>query len=206
MEIYIVRHGETIWNEKRLLQGSVDIELNESGRKLAGITGEKLEEISFDKIYSSPLIRAYETANLIRGHRNIPIIRDDRLRELSFGINEGKDSMKIREDENNPFHNFFSRPELYVAPEGGETLDHICERAKEFLEQVIEPQADALERVMIVAHGALNKALMCHIMNHGISEYWSGGLQTNCSVVIVKLDSTGYHVLEESKVFYEEEI
>lgn len=206
MEIYIVRHGETIWNEKRLLQGSVDIELNESGRKLAGITGEKLEEIFFDKIYSSPLIRAYETANLIRGHRNIPIIRDDRLRELSFGINEGKDSMKIREDENNPFHNFFSRPELYVAPEGGETLEHICERAKEFLEEVIEPQADALERVMIVAHGALNKALMCHIMNHGISEYWSGGLQTNCSVVIVKLDSTGYHVLEESKVFYEEEI
>ena len=204
MEIYIVRHGETIWNEKRLLQGSVDIELNSNGRKLAGITGEKLDAVSFDKIYSSPLIRAYETANLIRGHRNIPIIRDDRLRELSFGINEGKDSMKIREDENNPFHNFFSRPELYVAPEGGETLEHICERAKEFLEQVIEPQAGSLERVMIVAHGALNKALMCHIMDHGISEYWSGGLQTNCSVVIVKLDSTGYHVLEESKIFYEE--
>lgn len=206
MEIYIVRHGETIWNEKRLLQGSVDIELNSNGRKLAGITGEKLDAVSFDKIYSSPLIRAYETANLIRGHRNIPIIRDDRLRELSFGINEGKDSMKIREDENNPFHNFFSRPELYVAPEGGETLEHICERAKEFLEQVIEPQAGSLERVMIVAHGALNKALMCHIMDHGIGEYWSGGLQTNCSVVIVKLDSTGYHVLEESKIFYEEEI
>ncbi|MFQ9515908.1 MAG: histidine phosphatase family protein [Eubacterium sp.] len=202
MEIYIVRHGETIWNEKRLLQGSEDIELNSNGRKLAGITGQRLENVHFDKIYSSPLIRAYETANLIRGHRNIPIIRDDRLRELSFGANEGKDSMKIREDVNNPFHNFFSRPELYVAPKGGETLEHICERAKEFMEQVIEPQAEELERVMIVAHGALNKALMCHIMNHGICEYWSGGLQTNCSVAIVELDGGVYHVLEESKVFY----
>ena len=201
MEIYIVRHGETVWNEKRLLQGSEDIELNSKGRELAGITGRNLENVYFDKIYSSPLIRAYETANLIRGHRNIPIIRDERLRELSFGINEGKDSMKIREDEKNPFHNFFSRPELYVAPEGGETLEHICKRAKEFLEKEIEPQADILKRVMIVAHGALNKALMCHIQKHGISEYWSGGLQTNCSVIIVRFDVEGYHVLEQSKVF-----
>ena len=201
MEIYIVRHGETVWNEKRLLQGSEDIELNSKGRELAGITGRNLENVHFDKIYSSPLIRAYDTANLIRGHRNIPIIRDERLRELSFGVNEGKSSMKIREDENNPFHHFFSRPELYVAPEGGETLEHICERAKDFLEEVIEPQADNVERVMLVAHGALNKALMCHIQNHGISEYWSGGLQTNCSVIIVRLDNEGYHVLEESKVF-----
>ncbi len=206
MEIYIVRHGETVWNEKRLLQGSEDIALNDNGRKLAKITGEKLRNVHFDKIYSSPLIRAYETAKLIRGHRDIPIIRDDRLRELSFGINEGKDSIKIREDENNPFHNFFSRPELYVAPEGGETLEHICERGKEFMEQVIESQRDTLERVMIVAHGAMNKALMCHIMNHGICEYWSGGLQKNCGVIIVELDKKGYHVLEESKVFYKEDI
>ena len=203
MEIYIVRHGETVWNEKRLLQGSEDIELNEKGRELAGLTGEKLQNVEFDRIYSSPLIRAYETANLIRGHRNIQIIRDDRLRELSFGINEGKDSMKIREDKNNPFHNFFSKPELYIAPEGGESLEHICERAKEFMRQVIEPHIKEWKRVMIVAHGALNKALMCYIMNHGISEYWSGGLQTNCSVSIVRLDAEGYNVIEESKTFYD---
>ena len=58
MEIYIVRHGETVWNEKRLLQGSEDIELNSKGRELAGITGRNLENIHFDKIYSSPLIWA----------------------------------------------------------------------------------------------------------------------------------------------------
>jgi probable phosphoglycerate mutase len=204
MEIYIVRHGETVWNEQGLLQGSADIELNEKGRILAGKTGEGLENVYFDKIYSSPLIRAYETANLIRGHRNIQIIRDDRLRELSFGSNEGKDSEIIRTDENNPFHNFFARPELYVPPEDGETLEHICKRAKEFLEEVIEPQADKLERVMLVAHGAMNQALLCHIKNHDVSKYWAGGLKKNCGVIIVRLDEEGYCVLEESTVFYDE--
>lgn len=204
MEIYIVRHGETVWNAKKLLQGSTDIELNENGRALAGETGENLEDVHFDRIYSSPLIRAYETACLIRGHRNIPIIRDDRLRELCFGVNEGKDFSKLLKDEKDPFHYFFKRPELYQAPENGETLEHICKRAAEFMREVIEPQAEALERIMIVAHGAMNKALMCHIKQHGVDQYWSGGLQKNCNVIIVRLDEDGYHVVDETRIFYEE--
>lgn len=202
MEIYIIRHGETVWNAKKLLQGSTDIELNENGRELAGITGQNLEGVVFDKIYSSPLIRAYETACLIRGHRNIPIIRDTRLRELCFGSNEGKDFSKLLADESDPFHYFFKQPERYRAPADGETLEHICERAKEFLTEVIEPQWKELERVMIVAHGAMNKALMCHIKQHGIDQYWSGGLQTNCNVIIVNLDENGYHVVDETRTFY----
>lgn len=203
MEIYIVRHGETVWNKKRLLQGSTDIELSEKGIELAKVTSEKLANVHFDKIYSSPLSRAYETANIMRGNRNIEIIKDNRLRELSFGANEGKNSLEMQKDENNPFHYFFSQPELYTPAEGGETLEHICKRAKEFLQQVIEPQVDKLERIMIVAHGAMNKALLCHIKNHGISDYWSGGLQRNCGIIIASLDKEGYTVLDETKIFYD---
>lgn len=203
MEIYIIRHGETVWNAKNLLQGSTDIELNEYGRALAGETGENLENVHFDKIYSSPLIRAYETACLIRGHRNIPIIRDERIRELCFGIHEGHNFKKLLEDESDPFHYFFEHPELYRAPEQGETLEHICERAADFMKEVIEPQAKELERVMIVAHGAMNKALMCHIKQHGIADFWSGGLQKNCNVIIVRYDENGYEVIDETKIFYD---
>ncbi|MGN0495129.1 MAG: histidine phosphatase family protein [Lachnospiraceae bacterium] len=203
MEIYIVRHGETVWNKQQLLQGSADIELNEHGRELAGETGRNLENLDFDRIYSSPLIRAYETACLIRGHRNIPIIRDDRLRELCFGINEGKNFKKLLEDESDPFHYFFKRPELYVPPKQGETLEHICERAESFMKEIVEPQRDNLSRIMIVAHGALNKALMCHVKQHGIDQYWSGGLQRNCNVIIVKYDENGYDVIDETKIFYD---
>lgn len=203
MELYIVRHGETVWNADKKLQGSVDIELNENGRRLAGETGENLEGTEFDCIYSSPLIRAYETACLIRGHRNIPIIRDERLRELCFGEKEGHNFTKLLEDESDPFHHFFKRPDLYQAPKGGETLEEICLRAKEFMQQVIEPEKNHYKRVMIVAHGALNKALMCHIKQHGIAQYWSGGLQTNCNVIIVNYDENGYSVIDETKVFYD---
>lgn len=203
MEIYIVRHGQTVWNASNLLQGNADIELNEKGRALAGETGANLKNVSFDKIYSSPLIRAYETACLIRGHRNIPIIRDERLKELNFGVNEGKNFKELLADTSNPFHHFFDRPDLYQAPKNGETLEHICERGAEFMREVIEPQRNELERVMIVAHGAMNKAIMCHVKQHEITEYWSGGLQKNCGVIIVELDGLGYHLVDENTIFYE---
>lgn len=204
MELYIVRHGETVWNAQNLLQGSTDIELSENGRALAGETGENLEGTHFDKIYSSPLIRAYETANLIRGHRNIPIIRDERLRELCFGVNEGKNMRKLLKDEEDPFHYLFKQPDLYQAPAGGETLEHVCGRAAEFMREIIEPQERETERIMIVAHGALNKAIMCHIRQHGTDKFWSGGLQKNCNVMIVKREHGEYQVIEETKVFYKE--
>ena len=207
MEIYIVRHGETVWNADKRLQGSMDIELNEIGRELAGETGRNLEDNRFDIIYSSPLIRAYETACLIRGHRNIPIIRDDRLRELCFGVNEGRDFSKLLADENDPFHYFFKEPAKYRAPKDGETLEHICERAGGFMREVIEPLVtedfqDRPERIMIVGHGALNKAIMCHVKQHGIDMFWSGGLQKNCNVIIVNLDEKGYTVIDETRLFY----
>lgn len=201
MEIYILRHGQTVWNKQKLLQGSADIELNEKGRELAGITGANLEGIHFDRIYSSPLIRAYETACLVRGHRNIPIIRDNRLRELCFGINEGKNLPELLADTDNPFHYFFDRPELYVAPEGGETFDEITQRAKSFMQEMVEPLKGECHRIMIVAHGAMNKAILRYIKGHGVSEYWSGGLQRNCAASIVEYDGK-YRVIEEGKVFY----
>ena len=212
MEIYIVRHGQTVWNACKRLQGRTDIELNEKGRELAGETGRNLEDTHFDIIYSSPLIRAYETACLIRGHRNIPIIRDDRLMELCFGIYEGRDFSKLLEDENDPFHYFFESPEKYVAPEEGETFKHLCERAKDFMQEVIEPLATAdsiagkpaLERVMIVAHGAMNKAIMCYVKQHGVDQFWSGGLQKNCNVIVVNLDKKDYTVIDETRLFYKE--
>lgn len=202
MEIYIIRHGQTVWNKKKLLQGSTDIELNENGRMLAGKTGEALETVPFDRIFSSPLNRAYETACLIRGHRNIPVIRDDRLRELCFGVAEGHNFEELVADPSTTFRYFFEQPELYCAPDQGESLEHICARAADFMRQEVEPYREEWERIMIVAHGAMNKALMCHIRQHGIAAYWSGGLQRNCGVIIVRLDKDGYQVLEESKVFY----
>ncbi len=203
MELYIIRHGETYWNSARRIQGHSDIELNENGRRLAGKTGEALESTAFDIIYSSPLLRAYETATLIRGHRNIPIIRDDRLKEIGFGICEGNSLDEFSQDSASPSHYFFERPELYVPPEGGESFAQLCARTSEFLKTEIEPKEKELSRVMIVAHGALNKALLCHILKHEIKDFWSGNILKNCSVCIVRLKDGIYEMMEYGKTFYE---
>lgn len=90
MEIYIVRHGETVWNKKKLLQGRTDIELSDKGRELARITGENLRDTHFDMVFSSPLKRAYETASLIVGGRDIPIVKNDLIRKCALVTGKGR--------------------------------------------------------------------------------------------------------------------
>lgn len=204
MEIYIVRHGETIWNEQKLLQGRTDIELNENGRTLARITGKRLMDTHFDAIYSSPLKRAYETATLIANGRDIPIITNDLLRELSFGEYEGQNMSLLLKDDSQSFKYFFKQPHLYKAPADGETLEHLCERASEFMTNVIEPLEDKYSRIMIVAHGAINKAIMTHIKKHKLEYFWTGGLQKNCNVIIVDYTKGEYHIIDETRIFYDE--
>ena len=200
MKLYIVRHGETDWNNEKKLQGRSDVPLNDYGRELAYITAEALKDVSFDAIYSSPLIRAYETATILKGDRDIDIIKDERLREMCFGEYEGKHTAGLPQE----FWYFFDAPEKYIPTEGGETYEQVLDRAKEFIDTVVVPNSQKMDTMMIVAHGAMNKAIMCHVKQHGIDQYWSGGLQRNCGVMIVTLDESGYHVVDESKIFYKE--
>ncbi|MBR1862297.1 MAG: histidine phosphatase family protein [Lachnospiraceae bacterium] len=192
MELYIVRHGQTVWNAEGRLQGSEDIELNENGRELAGKLGESLEGVKFDRIYSSPLIRAYETACLIRGHRNIPIIRDERIREISFGVMEGHDYREFF-SEGSPYFTFFSAPEKYGPPREAESFEDVIKRTGEFFRQVIMKECTGLERVMVVAHGTSNKAFMYNLEGQtDISKYWGPGLQKNGEADIYILGKEGW--------------
>lgn len=202
MELFIVRHGETLWNKDRRLQGSTDISLSDKGRELAVKTGQALRDVTIDRIYSSPLSRAYETACLIRGERNIEIVTDERLKEICFGDLEGQVMDELSANPKSSFKYFFDAPEKYVPDKNGEALLHLCKRTAEFMEQVILPQADTAERIMIVGHGAMNKSIMCFIKKHGIDKFWSGGLQKNCNVIIVRYSDGKFQVLEEEKTFY----
>ncbi|MCQ2573232.1 MAG: histidine phosphatase family protein [Treponema sp.] len=180
MELYLVRHGKTLWNAENRLQGRSDIELNEEGISAAQELGEKLKDIPFDMIFSSPLKRAYRTAELIRGNREIEIIKDDRLMELSFGICDGI-YYKDWTAENCPYRFFFTEPDKYFPPEKGESLKECCDRTKGFIQNVIEPLAEKqIQRVMIVAHGALNASIMCYLEKRDQKHFWGNGLQKNC--------------------------
>ncbi len=202
MELYIVRHGQTLWNQGKRLQGSTDISLNDNGRDLAIKTGQALADTTIDVIYASPLKRAYETASLIRGDRDIEIITDDRIKELSFGHFEGESFSELLKDDSLTFKYFFKKPHLYQAADDGETLEHLIERAGQFMSEVIEPLEQKCERVMIVAHGALNKAIMSYIKKHSVEYFWSGGLQENCNVIIVDYTDGVYTIIDETRLFY----
>lgn len=193
MELYIVRHGETYWNRQNLLQGTADIELTEKGRELAGKLGEKLDDVEFDRIYCSPLIRAYETACLIRGHRNIPIIRDKRLEEISFGVLEGHD-YKEAFDNDGDQSTFFTAPELYKKPAEGEDFYEVINRTGEFYKEVIIPAAKECERIMVVAHGTSNKAFICNMFDTPIEKFWGNGLQKNGEADIYVYDGEKWSV------------
>ena len=87
--LYIMRHGRTDWNERNKLQGRTDIPLNAAGRKMAEEAAAVYKNVPLDVCYCSPLARARQTAEIFLKNRNIPIITDDRLVEMSFGIYEG---------------------------------------------------------------------------------------------------------------------
>ena len=84
MKLYLVRHGETDWNKSKKIQGQVDIPLAPKGIEQAEMTSEGMKDIPFDHIFSSPLKRAYKTAQVVRRDRPIEIVRDDRLKEMKF--------------------------------------------------------------------------------------------------------------------------
>ena len=104
MLLYIIRHGETAWNALGKIQGTADIPLNENGINLAKQTAEQLKDVPFDAAISSPLMRAYKTAEIILGDRDIPIETDKRIQEIDFGDMEGEPVMKT--DPSHPFYTF----------------------------------------------------------------------------------------------------
>ena len=110
MNVFVIRHGETDWNKEWRLQGRTQIRLNERGREQARETaaGLKKQGIIFDRVYSSPLLRAVETAEILSGFTLENIATDERIIELCFGKAEGTTPDERKE---NPllqgFNNFF---------------------------------------------------------------------------------------------------
>ncbi len=188
MELYLIRHGKTVWNKENRFQGIRDIDLAPEGIKKAEELGKELENIHFDKVFSSPLKRAYQTAKLASQNR-YEIIKDQALTEINFGAMEGQTYEDMEKSQSN-FRYFFSAPEKFEAAEGGESLEHMCQRTKNFIQKTVEPiyKTNPQAKIMIVAHGALNKAIMCYLENHGLKDFWKDGLQENCQATIFLYD------------------
>ena len=179
--LYIMRHGRTDWNDMHKLQGRTDIPLNDSGRQMAKDAAVRYADVDLDIIYTSPLKRAAETAAIIAGDRDIPIIEDTRLVEMCFGIYEGvENSFKIPDC---PVNVLFKEPEKYTVPvEDGESFEELFERTGAFLDEMVYPLLTEGKDILIVGHGAMNLSIINRIRNIPIKDYWSVGIE-NCKLL-----------------------
>ena len=203
MKIYFVRHGETIWNKEKKIQGQSDIPLNEYGKELGYITANALKDIPFDIVYSSPLIRAKETAQILVENRNLEIHEDIRLTEMSFGEGEGEILPEIHAHPDMKLHNFIHNPGEYTPPVGGETFEELYNRCKNFIEDVILPFETKYNTMLIVGHGALIRGMIHYINNRPTKDFWIV-THKNCSVTIADCTNGKLSLLEEAKIYYQE--
>lgn len=205
MKIYMIRHGETDWNKKRKLQGQVDIPLNEFGKLLAKETAPALADVPFAVCYTSPLKRAAETARLVLGDREVPIVPDKRIQEMSFGEFEG---LCCREEGWNipdpGFRNFFNAPEVYQPPKGGESFEEVRARLNNFLEELYQKEEYKDSNILITTHGAALAGLLNNIKKRPLAEYWGVGVHKNCAVTEVLVEEGVPRIIFENKVYYDD--
>lgn len=204
MRLYILRHGETDWNKALRLQGQTDISLNEKGRQLARVTGEALKEIPFDLVITSPLSRAVETARLVLGARELPMITEERIKEIGFGVMEGGQVRNAAgEITDDSFYNFFYDPGNYEPQEGGESIHDLVERTGAFLEELKTKTEWKDKTILVSTHGAAMRALQANIKHRALKEFWGGGVPKNCAVSIADLADDQWIIKEQDKIYYE---
>lgn len=146
MNLYVVRHGQTDWNVQGKLQGSTDIELNQTGIKQAIQTSELLKNVKFDIIYSSPLKRAVDTARLINNCHDVNIITDKRIAERGFGNLEG--TKGVLEDITE-----YLDYEKNLNTHNVEPIQDVFNRIHSFLSDICNNYRNSNANILVVTHG-----------------------------------------------------
>ena len=163
MKLWLVRHGQTDLNRKRLMQGRSDEPLNETGIRQAQEAARLTSGVTFDAVYASPLQRAVKTASLISGWDPEKIIIDDRLIETDFGKYEKRPFRLL-----GPFMwLYWLLPEVFPAPPTVERIDQMTARSSSFLKELERHPA---ENVLVSCHGGIIRALC------GYLEYRPNGI------------------------------
>lgn len=181
-KIYITRHGETEWNIVRKMQGHHDSPLTELGTKQANWLKERLKDINIDYIYSSPLNRAFSTANIIKGDRDVDVVTIDELKEIHLGSWEGNLINDIKDRFPDKHYHFWNEPHIYE-PVDGETFEELTNRVGCFFDVVKDKHKN--DDILIVAHAIVLKTLLNYVEMNDISKIWEGpNLKPTCLSIL----------------------
>ena len=147
--LFLIRHGETDWNVEGRYQGQADPPLNDRGLRQAHELGDKLASVNLDLLYTSPLLRSEQTAEIISRKLAIPFYKDERLME----INQGKWQTRLRSEIEALYPDLFRRWETEpweVTPPGGESLEQVGQRVFAAIDELLQKHSG--KRIGIVSH------------------------------------------------------
>lgn len=174
VRLLLVRHGETDWNRQTRFQGQIDVPLNNNGRQQSQKAGEFLQEVAIDFAVSSTMLRPKETAEIIlKQHPNVKLDLQDGLREISHGLWEGKLETEIEQEFPGELQRWRLVPAQVQMPEG-ENLQEVWERSVAAWQSIVEAAlTNQFKTVLVVAHDATNKTLLCHILGLSLENFWN---------------------------------
>jgi broad specificity phosphatase PhoE len=165
--ILLARHGETTWNKDRRFQGQVDVPLNDTGREQARALAEVAQAEGVAALYSSPLSRARETAEIVGAALGLEPRPDDRLKEVDVGDWAERYKADIQRDEPGAWAAFRAAGEDFRFP-GGESL-------REQQERVVAALVDITQRrdlpALVVCHRGVVRCALAHTHNRGLDTY-----------------------------------
>jgi alpha-ribazole phosphatase len=163
VKLFLIRHGQTLWNREGRYQGDRDIDLTEEGIRQASLTAEYLSDVKFSGIYSSPLKRAADTANIINEknkEKNLKIIIRDNLKEMHFGKWEGMKFEQLGKVYHEEFHKWLSDPYNYC-PTGGESFKQLRERSIKEIDNIVRENEKG-SNVAVVTHGGVILSILVY--------------------------------------------
>ena len=174
LKILFTRHGTTDLNELDLIQGQIERPLNEKGREDARKLALRLKDEKIDLIYCSTLGRAIETAEIVRGDRDIKIIQDKRIIEQYYGSMEGmpRTSKEYRLQRQSHFKRY---------PGGGEGYLDVCQRVFNFFDELKEKYDNMT--ILVVAHGGMSRLVDCYFGDLENEEFTNHSMP-NCGLKI----------------------
>ncbi|MBQ8076654.1 MAG: histidine phosphatase family protein [Oscillospiraceae bacterium] len=184
--IYIIRHGQTELNNLHVLQGRSNYPLNDRGIQQAKSAAEALSGIVFDRVYSSPLTRAIQTAEIIAPYRKAVV--DDRLIEMDYGPYEGIDLTRLPPEIITFFSDFIKNP----APDGMEKLSEVVRRSRE----LIEERCRSLDNILLSTHAIAMKGILEVLTPESQGSYWSKYIG-NCSIYAFEFRDGSFTVPKE---------
>jgi len=196
-EIILVRHGETEWNVGGIYRGRADVALDGVGVKQAELLGKYLSGLKLDAIYSSPLRRALDTANIVARYQSVGAQVSDGLIDFNYGEWQGLPDKEVRKLYPALHSEWHTHPHLVEMP-GGESLGDVEERVLAVVKEVVSKYKGS---VVLVSHRVVNKVLTCSLLGLDNSHFWHirqdvGGITTFDYVdghfILTKHNDTSY--------------